>query len=363
MIIKYVSNYRDGTGWAKASTFNMLALSHAGFTIVPEIVKYNKADYVLHPEILELEKNIDSKEEFDTVINHILPINYKYSTTDKKNYGFLELESNSLENMFWLKNIKLMDKMFVPNKASQDCLNKYNIKSKIFPHSFDFNAVNLSPKTLEVNNIKKSFNFLFVGEFSKRKNLEALIVAFHKEFETFENVNLVIKTSSENVKDLVKEVKKRIKVRSQYKEEIIITQRLSDNDLYSVMRQCHANVMPSYGEAWAYPILEGMSLGLIPIYTKGIGVSDYADSSFALEVNSKEVMCYGATDTFEDLYTGNDSWNEIDIPDLQLKMRMAYNIFQDNPRQYVDMRNAAINKSLEYDYKNISKQLTNLFGE
>lgn len=359
MIIKYISNYRDGTGWAKASTFNMLALSHAGHKVVPEIVKYNKLDYVFHSNILELENN--KSDKFDAVINHVLPINYNYNSVNNINYGCIELESNTLENLFWIKNIKMMDSMLVPNKASQNCLKKYGISSKLFPHSFDFNQVSLSNKTIEINEIKKSFNFIFVGEFSKRKNLEALIIAFHKEFEKFENVNLVIKTSNDNVKDLISEIKKRLKLRKTYKEEIVITQRLSDNDLYSIMRQCHANVMPSYGEAWAYPIMEGMALGLIPIYTQGIGVEDYA--SPAISVKSREVMCYGATDTFEDLYTGNDSWNEIDIPDLQLKMRSVYDIFRENPRKYVDMRNEAINKALQYDYRTVSKQLNNLFGE
>ena len=361
MIIKYVSNYRDGTGWAKASTFNMLALSHAGFTVVPEKVKYNEVDQLLHSDILKLEEN--TSKDFDILINHILPTDYKYSTTDKKNYGFVALESNTLENIFWLKKIKLMDNMLVPNTGSQQCLKRYNINSNIFPHSFDFNYINSSQKTIEINQLKNSFNFVFIGEFSKRKNLESLIVAFHKEFETFENVNLVIKTSDDNVKSFINEVKKRLKLRRKYKEEIVITQRLSDNDLYSIMRQCHINVMPSYGEAWGYPILEGMALGLIPIYTQGIGVDDYTDPSFSLSVKSREVMCYGTTDTFEDLYTGNDTWNEIDLFDLQLKMRTAYNIFKDNPRKYVDMRNEAINKSLEYDYRAISKQLVNLFGE
>lgn len=361
MIIKYVSNYRDGTGWAKASTFNMLALSHAGFTVVPEKVKYNKVDQLLHSGILKLEEN--TTKDFDILINHVLPIDYKYSTTSKKNYGLLGLESNSLENTFWVKNIKLMDNMLVPDSRTQKSLNSYNIKSKLFPNSFDFNYVNSSPKTIEINQLKNSFNFLFVGEFSKRKNLEALVIAFHKEFETFENVNLVIKTSNDNVKNFLLEIKKRLKLKKKYKEEIVITQTISDNDLYSIMRQCHVSTMTSYGESWSYPILEGMALGLIPIYTQGIGVDDCADPSFSLSVKSREVMCYGATDTFEDLYTGNDTWNEIDLFDLQLKMRTAYNIYKDNPRKYVDMRNAAINKSLEYDYITISKQLVNLFGE
>jgi hypothetical protein len=42
MIIKYISNYRDGTEWSKAGINNMLALDNAGIKVIPSLIKYQE---------------------------------------------------------------------------------------------------------------------------------------------------------------------------------------------------------------------------------------------------------------------------------------------------------------------------------
>ena len=93
-----------------------------------------------------------------------------------------------------------------------------------------------------------TFNFAFIGEFIERKNLQALIRAFHLEFDFQEPVNLLIKTSKvelPQIQDYIKHVKSGLKIRSRYREEIIIAGRLEEKDYVSVLGQCHSFVMPA----------------------------------------------------------------------------------------------------------------------
>ena len=353
MKIKYIGNFNDGTGWAKASTYNALALSHAGYDIYCQEFKYNDMNNILEPEIQDLmDKKSDS---FDVVIQHILPKDYRYFG-GIKNIGFTVLETNTLSNLPWIKNMRMMDEMLVPNKASQKALELLGIKSKILPHTFNFDAVSGTTTAASVEQLKNSFNFVFVGEFVKRKNLEALLRAFHNEFNINEPVNLYIKTwgtTLQAVTNLCHEVKNKLKKSAKYKTEIIICDYLPENVVLSTMKQCHFFVMPSYGEAWCYPAIEAMALGLPVVHTRGIGIDDYTEDTITgISVESRVEPCYGALDTIADLYTSRDTWNEISVADLQTKMRMAYNTYYHTKDQYDAISKNAIEAASKYNYKN-----------
>ena len=115
-----------------------------------------------------------------------------------------------------------------------------------------------------------------MGEFVSRKNIEALIKAFHLEFHPAEPVNLFLKIHRPNTnpdecmktfQDYVTHIKSGLKLRQNYKEEIVLSGRFNRVDLLSLMNQCHCFVMPSYGEAWCIPAFDAMGFGKTPICT------------------------------------------------------------------------------------------------
>jgi glycosyltransferase involved in cell wall biosynthesis len=348
MKIKYIGNFTDGTGWAKASTYNALALHHAGYDVYCEEFKYNESKHPLEPELEDLLAK--KSESYDVIVNHVLPRDYKY-IGGVKNIGFVELETLNLSSVPWIKNLKIMDHMLVANKASQRTLAKLGIESNIFPHSFNFEKVSTLQGMASINQLNNNFNFMFIGEFSKRKNLEAVLRAFHSEFEYFENVNLYIKTSGitlESLTNFCTEVKNKIKKNGKCKTEVILCDYVSEDILLSTMKQCHASVVPSYGEAWCYPAIEAMAMGIPCIYTKGIGIEDYG---IGFKVDSYEVPCYGATDNMSDIYTCEDTWLEIDVKDLQNKMRTVHNMFISDKRSYENMSKNCITTASMFNYK------------
>jgi glycosyltransferase involved in cell wall biosynthesis len=354
MKIQYIGNFTDGTGWAKASTYNALALKSAGYDVYCKEVKYNQNQVILEDDITELLSKESST--FDVVVHHVLPKDYRY-IGGVKNIGFIALESIIISNIQWLKNLYMMDELWVPNEASRNCLVNSGIpyeKIKILPHTFNYERLVNSNGGASISTLDNTFNFAFVGEFCKRKNLEAVLRAFHNEFDYIEPVNLFIKTSStiDTLNAFRTDVRKRMKLGTRYKEEVIICDYIPEEVLTSVLKQCHAFVMPSYGEAWCYPAMESVALGLPTIYTSGIGIEDYSEYELSFPVESQPTYCYGATDTFEDIYTSKDLWREISIPDLQMTMRKVFELHQTKQDEYQSISQQIKTNISKYDFRN-----------
>ncbi|MCL5072954.1 MAG: glycosyltransferase family 4 protein, partial [Actinobacteria bacterium] len=109
-------------------------------------------------------------------------------------------------------------------------------------------------------NVKKDY-ILSVGTIEPRKNFNTLIKAFNifkKSFKISENYNLVIagKTgwkSEETFEELHK---------SPFRDDIIFTGEISDDDLVQLYNQSSLFVYPSVFEGFGFPVLEAMSCGL-----------------------------------------------------------------------------------------------------
>lgn len=338
--IKFISNFTDGTGWAKAATYSALALSSI-YDVACEEKKYNDANIELEEDLRDLFKK---SGPFDYTIHHVLPTDY-IKLPNTVNVGFLPVEA-TISNKQWLKNIKMMDFMIVPDHHSAILLARSGIDNvKILPYNFNYHKTVGYQDSIKIHQIEGSFNFLFVGEFCARKNIETLIRAFYSEFHYKENVNLVIKTSGDpnRVNQLCTHVEQQCRKNTRYKRPIIITGYLKEQDLISITRQCHAFVTASHGEAWCYPAIESLACGLDVIYPHLCGIYSYAPKTYS--VDSYLTNCYGGNDAVAGLYTCEDLWTEINIRELMGQMR---NVVSKGPLQ-----NKASNMDIArtYDYR------------
>lgn len=357
MKIKYIGNFNDGTGWSKASTYNLLAIDYAGYDVYAEEMKYSKNHLPLEDRVQELMAK--KSEKFDVVIHHVLPDQYKYYG-GSKNIGFVEIETYNISNQTWIKNMNMMDEIWVPNTHSKNSLKRSGVNSpiKILPHFM--NVEKIHNNKLANNDLNNTFNFLFVGEFIERKNLQAILRAFHSEFLDKEPVRLCIKTSGDNdlISNYIRETKQKLKLKNSYKQDILITNRLPENTLYELMNSCHCFVSASRGEAWCYPSIESMSVGMPVIYTENTGIEDY-DSGGNVPVKSYLSPCYGAMDSLAHLYSSKEAWYEIDILELQKAMRLIFNEINQDSKSYESrkIKNAEYVKRFDYKNSKIIKEL------
>ena len=344
MKILYIGHYRDGTGWGNAALNNILAMDAAGIKVVPRAVTYEVQDREYPDRIKKLEKQDQS--DCDIVVQHTLPSNYVYDASYNKNIGCFCIESDNLKPTGWVEHLNLMDEVWVACRTNKIIAEEsgVTVPIKVVPYSLDLDKYQ-NPEGNQIDSLQNNFTFGFVGEFVERKNLKALVRAFHMEFDPKEPVNLFIKTSRTNLEGAQKyleHIKNGLKIRSAYKEEIVVAGMLPEKDYISVLNQIDCFVMPSRGEAFCIPGLECMALGKPAIYTKGTGM----DYLVGYPVEAHKTPCFGAVDAMSYIDTAESNWLEIDVIKLAKTMREVYHNY-DRERVSKKCKAAAANLSHE----------------
>lgn len=357
MKVLYIGNWKDGTGWGNACLNNILAMDKAGIEVVPRAISFESSDCEYPERIKELSQT--SQYGCDICIQHTLPHLYSYDGR-YKNIGFIETESTSFRDIGWGNYCNLMDEMWSPCLATQSACRISGVKKpiNIVPHSLDISAYLHADFTKKLQELENSFNFIFVGEFVERKNIQALLIAFHSEFRNNEPVNLVLKTSKQSVdyiNSYCENVKRGLKLRKNYKKEIVISGKLRFNDYLSVIKQCHSFVMPSRGEAFCIPLLESMALGIPAIYTANTGMEDFA---YGTRIHSNKRQCFGCVDSPNYLDNANSSWYEIDIQQLKFAMRGQYMKWRTKKEK--TEREEAIETALKLDHKVVGQKIKDI---
>ena len=337
MKVLFIGVYKDGTGWGNAAQSYILALDAAGVDVVPRAVKLNNVDAEVPERILELE-NKDIKG-CDIVIQNVLPHHMEYSGNFEKNIGIYFTETTHFRNSGWPQKLELMDELWVPNFqmvfAARDSGVRTRMRSEMhIPTHIEKYKREYEPIDLGFDGDR--FVFYFVGEIIRRKNLVALLKAFHVEFSIHEPVELVIKgnlsgSDEEETRKHIEEMCNQVKVNlklypnaSDYKQEKIITDMVSNDDLMRIHSTCDCFVCPSFGEAWCIPAFDAMCMGNTPIVNHCTGLSDFVNNNNGWLVNNTKEPVFGMTEGFSDLYVGNEDWWGIDIGHLKECMREAY---------------------------------------
>ena len=351
MKVLYVGCYRDGTGWGNAAIDYILSMDKAGIEVVPRPLRLDNTSGYVPQRIEELEER--SSTGADICIQHVLPHLMEYSPKFKKNIALYATETSNFKDSDWARKINMMDEAWVINnqmvQASKD--SGITIPIKVVPHATDFSK----------------FVFYTIADLNRRKNLEALIKAFHMEFEPSESVSLLIKTSQyglkpDEVANKLKDVSNAIKIGlkkfssvQEYKEDLMITDYLSPKDMNRLHATGDCFVMPSYGEAWCIPAVDAMGFGKTPICTNTGGMKDFIkDGGFLVEGVMEPV--FGMTRTFKNLFTCNEDWCSVSIRGLMEVMRHVY----ENQESLKNMKSEGLTQAYNYSHLNIGNLIKEL---
>jgi len=369
MKVLYVGCYRDGTGWGQAATDYILAMDSVGINVVPRPVKLNQTQITIPKRIAELEEKSGSGAS--VCIQHVLPHMMEYSSKFDKNIGLYATETSNFIDSGWSRKINMMDEAWVINNqmfhASRE--SGVEVPIKVVPHASDFSKFERGYDKTNFPSAAGNFVFYTIADLNKRKNLEAFITAFHAEFDPSEPVSILIKSSryglSEEetalkIRDICNEIKiglKKFPSINDYKEDLIVTSFISEEDIYKIHSSCDCFVMPSYGEAWCIPAFDAMGFGKTPICTNVGGMADFIGHGGFLIEGAEEPVS-GMLETFNNLFTGNELWTSINIRELMSCMRHVY-----EKRDALNkMRQEGLKQAHKYSHKNIGNLIKDLLN-
>lgn len=368
MKILVCGHFLEGsTGWAKAAIEYCLALDAAGYDIVCRSVNLTNTQAELPQKIQAfLSKSI---QNVDICIQCLLPHHLGHSTKFKKNLALIFTETDSIRFSPWVQKLNMMDGVIVACSASEQCLKDSGVIVPIYVVPVPCDIAKFSQKREKLKlPICDDFTFLFLGDFTRKKNLSALLKAFHTEFDRSEPVSLVIKTSKfglnpqecgDQVQKYCEEIKRGLKLYSHsnlYKQEVIITEHMTDEQINQLHYTCDCLVNPSRAEGWSIPTFDSMGFGKWPIGTEGTAMDDFVlDGGNGFLVKSTSQPCFGELNSFGFLYSGRENWREINIGDLREVMRRVYT----NKKAWVmKFHEDNLLKHLEkFSYTNVGQQL------
>lgn len=369
MKVLFIGHYRENSGWGHGSIDYILAMDKAGINVVPRCVKLGMSPPELPSRILELENQ--SSSDCDVCIQYVLPHLMDYNGGFKKNIGMYTTETDSFTYSNWVEKLNCMDKLWVANHQMMRSAIESGVTTniKVVSYPTDVTKFEKEYEPLDIGPLNGDFVFYFIGDMTIRKNLIALVKAFHLEFSPSEPVSLLLKTSKYGKSDeenqqiiandcnRIKENLKLYKTVEDYKPEVIVTENLTEENLSRLHVTCDCFVCPSFGEAWCIPAFEALGYGNPVICTDVGGMAEYVnfDNGYPCDYHKENV--FGMTDTFPDIFTGRESWYSINIDELRHSMRLAY---ENNKGNFDAKRLHAKKTAYKYSYESIGKQIKEL---
>lgn len=361
----FVSPFRDSTGYSHKGIDFILAMDAAGINIVPRCMKFNNVVPQLPERIIELENQ--PSRGCDIVVQHTLP--HLMEKTPLYNIGMYASETTKLPTC-WVNRLNLMDQIWVFNEQMQEAAINSGVETPIkviYPPTNVDKYFQSYPKLFTAN----VFVFYTIIDFNRRKNLASLVKAFHCEFKPNEPVELVIKVSKsglspqkcrEFINNLILQVKQGLKLYTdvnEYKQERVITDFLTEEQINGLHQSCDCFVLPSRGEGWSIPTFDSLGFGRSPIVSNCTGFASYIDNDCGWLVNGQWDYCFGENETFPFLYTANEQWFEVSVPHLTQCMREAY----ENKQLKEQKAQNGINRINNFSYQTVGQNIKKILDE
>lgn len=363
--ILYIGHYKENSGWSNAAINNILAADRVGLDVVTRNIKLTNSQSSLNKEFLKFEEK--SLNNIEYCIQHVLPHHLVGTNKFKKNIAYFAGESNTLKYSHWLTYLKLVDEVWVPNNDLKESLLNDGIKNvRTLCHAFDLEKYEQSTMKINFTNNEYKYKFYYIGELNDRKNIESIIRCFHSEFHISEPVCLVLKIKKfginnkdlhNHITNMCSQIKKEMRIYNsidQYHKELIISEDLNDEQIYSLHNSCDCFVSPSHGEGWSIPAFDAMCFGKTPICSNEGGPKSFIDSSnknTGTLINGIYNICNHSDPAFPELFTGNEEWFIPSEKEIKKAMRFYY-----ENRNNID-RSAGLKLAEKCSFKNIGNQI------
>jgi glycosyltransferase involved in cell wall biosynthesis len=379
MKVLYIGHYKEFGGWGQAATDYILALDKVGVDVVCRNVTLTRDKPDVNARILELEKK--DTNDCTICIQHVLPHHIEATSKFEKNIAFFAGESTSIKHLPWFDHLQLVDQVWVPNgdlKKSLD-YDALGVDVRVIPHTTDISKFKQSYNPLQIPSTQNRFKFYYIGDVNARKNIDTIITCFNSEFDKYDDVCLIVKVNKFGVdpEALTKELDSQFSaVKSsmrlyqdinEYPKEVIIANRMTEEQLCSLHATCDCFIAPSRGEAWSIPSFDAMAFGNTPIVSDFGGTKDFVDSGnwrTGHKIKGTYDVCKYPDPAFPDLFTGREFWFHPCEKQIREQMRTSFDSWKKDPITYKSRNQAAgVKRAENYSYDNIGKLMRETLSE
>lgn len=340
MNVRYTGPALDYSGYGEANRHDIAALTSAGIGVSVELTRHTLevSDFGKLGELVQscTYKPLDYKIK----ILHTTPNIYgQFIEPGKYHIGRVFWETDRLPGDF-ARGAQACDEIWTGSKFNADAIRKAGVTKPIYiiPEAIDTDIdVSMIKPFVAENNNEDVYNFYSIFEWTERKNPEALLEAYWREFEGRDDVSLTLKTYLDNfmpnkkreIDINIQKIKDRLGLKH-YAPVYLYRELMDRHQIYRFHKTYDCFVSAHRGEGWGIPQMEAMLMGKPIISTDCGGIHEYLNGDEGYLVRKSMVPLSGNNRNSQ-WYTRDQNWAEIDIVDLRESMRHAFKSGKENP--------------------------------
>jgi len=275
--------------------------------------------------------------------NRILDYKIKILHTTPNVYPqFFEDGKYHIARVFWetnkipldfAKNIELCDEIWTGSQYNADAIRNAGVTKPIYiiPEAIDIKIPDDLQAYEELPN-NKTYKFYSIFEWTKRKNPEALLEAYWREFEGQTDVSMTIKTYVDNftpekkteINQYIRLIKKKLNLRH-YAPAYLCRNLMDRYQIYRFHRSFDCFVSTHRGEGWGIPQMEALLVGNPIISTNCGGIHEYLKDGDIAKLLPYKLVPLIDNNRNKQWYTTDQMWAEVDIDEVRKALRFIYN--------------------------------------
>ena len=366
--VRYVGPVLDGSGYAKAGRLNILALHKQGIPLKVVPISFEQARPDLGENAELFRSLIQNDVECNINLIHTTP---EFWNTHKQegmcNIGYTIWETSKL-NPKWPPYInENVNACFVGCEWNVGVFKDSGVTVPLFniPHPVQIQEQeNVIPfKVYGVDD--NAFVYYFIGQWTERKHVVALLRSYWYAFQNNENVALVFKTHrsdySENERTAIRVSVRRIKKfmpMGSYPPVYLVLDMLSEDEMEGLHKFCDCYVSLDRGEGFGLSSATAGAFGNPLIATGYGGVNEYANKDNSYLVKYQLTPVSGMP--YSPWYRGDQLWAEPDIVHGAELMRHVYNNRGDAYKKGKALQDKIRN---DFSFEAIGKKFVNAIKE
>lgn len=370
----FIGPYRQNDGWGAATRdyIRAIATQIPNLTIRPIYLASNILSS-LDEDLMQYESS--HYQTYDVVYQKALPQCLVPQQLTKNNVGLFTLETNDISHSNTISLLNQMSELCVPSQQEAKSLKLSGVKTpiRIVSQPLDIDKIKTSIKGNNKIGLDpmamRAFKFYTIGEYIYRKNMLDIVLAFNLAFDITDNVSLIIKTSKPGaspaeatkiIKQDIANLKQQMNIGLHKNKEIIITDRLSDEDMLSLHNTCDCFVSASKGEAFCRPAAEALCFGNSPIVTDHTGMVDFINSQNGFIINSHKTPVVSPERTLSndfDIYNAYEYWYQPNIYSIIEQMKKAYTMYKKDKDSWLKKNELGRASIEQFSYTNIGAKL------
>lgn len=270
--------HQNRSGYAQAAQDYIYALRGSNRYDIKVSLLHPSPDQVSvspqrYAEFMQMMGKIASDNAVQIV--HAIPERQLHIRKRTKTIGFGTFETFDPPS-HWIEILNQNNAIIVPSAFNEKVFRHAGVKKPIFhiPHCVDPSLYNTAVPSQKEHS---EFTFMFFGTWKRRKGWPQLLEAWFKEFDTSDNVRLLLKTDRITLAQRgIEETRRSVGLGKDFAPISFESRVLNETAIPLLIKKADCLICPTLGEGFGLPGLQAMALGVPVVTTNYSGCQDYA---------------------------------------------------------------------------------------